>query len=241
MAKKRVFLVDDSMVVRQVVQDLLATDETMEVVGTAEDGEEALRRIPEVQPDLVLLDLVMPKVSGDEVLQRMKQDPQLSRIPVVILTCRSAAGEIAKGLDAGADDYITKPFDPEELLARVRSCLRMHALQEEIVAQQRKLAAAETLKQVLMTLSHHLNNATFAIGTRAELCAMLGPSAPYEELVAVCLHETKRIQAVLDALQEMVNDQDVRTVDIPGLRQRMLDVEERVQRAFQESERSEAL
>ncbi|NLC59287.1 MAG: response regulator [Armatimonadetes bacterium] len=231
MHRKRVFLVDDSLVVRQMVRDILTADGTTTVVGTAEDGEEALRKIPEARPDLVLLDILMPKLAGDHVLQRMKQDPRLREIPVIILTCQSGGDEVAKGLDAGADDYITKPFDPVELLARIRACLRMRALQQEVVEQQRKLAAAETLKQLLMTLSHHINNAAFAIATRAELCALQGPEAGCEELITVCQHETKRIQAVLEALQDMVVHNNVRTKDIPGLRQRILDIEEHVRRA----------
>jgi two-component system KDP operon response regulator KdpE len=90
-------------------------------VVTADGGEDALRKAEEVRPDVVLLDLVMPDLDGIEVMQQLRD---LRPVPVILLTAKGATADKAKGLDLGADDYIVKPFHPDELAARVRAVLR---------------------------------------------------------------------------------------------------------------------
>lgn len=91
-------------------------------VSCASDGREGLRRAKEERPDLVLLDIMLPELSGLEVLRRLRRDG--SDVPVILLTARDNVADKVAGLDAGANDYITKPFAIEELLARVRCALR---------------------------------------------------------------------------------------------------------------------
>ncbi len=93
-------------------------------VLTAYDGLEALSIAWRHPPDLIVLDIVMPGMDGLTVCQRLRQDPILSRVPILFLTMRCAVEERVKGLDRGADDYLTKPFDLAELKARVRTLLR---------------------------------------------------------------------------------------------------------------------
>jgi DNA-binding response OmpR family regulator len=92
-------------------------------VVVARDGEEALRLAREKQPDLAVLDWMMPKASGLEVLRAIRADAETHDIPVVLLTARASEADIAEGLAAGADDYIAKPFSPQELAARVQVIL----------------------------------------------------------------------------------------------------------------------
>jgi DNA-binding response OmpR family regulator len=92
-------------------------------VVVARDGEEALRLAREKQPDLAVLDWMMPKASGLEVLRAIRADAQTREIPVVLLTARASDADIQEGLDAGADDYIAKPFSPQELAARIQVIL----------------------------------------------------------------------------------------------------------------------
>lgn len=87
------------------------------------DGVEALKKAQEARPDLILLDVMMPLMTGFEVLARLKQDEQLRSIPVLLVTAQSQEDEVVKGLELGADDYITKPFSPNELAARVKTVL----------------------------------------------------------------------------------------------------------------------
>ena len=93
-------------------------------VAVAQDGEEALAVAANVRPALVILDVMMPKMDGFEVCRRLRSDPKTSAIPVIILTARSLTVDKVVGLTAGADDYVLKPFDPVELIARVRTTLR---------------------------------------------------------------------------------------------------------------------
>ncbi|MEX0817753.1 MAG: response regulator [Gaiellales bacterium] len=89
----------------------------------ARDGEEALALALERQPDLAILDVMMPKLDGYEVTQRLRDDPATSGMPVILLTARVQEADITRGFEAGADDYIKKPFSPQELRARVQAIL----------------------------------------------------------------------------------------------------------------------
>jgi two-component system phosphate regulon response regulator PhoB len=93
-------------------------------VVVASDGEEGLVQIDERQPDLVLLDWMLPKVSGIEVCRRLRGRPETRNLPVIMLTARGEESDRVRGLDTGADDYLTKPFSMVELIARIRAVLR---------------------------------------------------------------------------------------------------------------------
>ena len=93
-------------------------------VALAADGEEALRQALELRPALILLDVMMPRLDGFEVCRRLRADVRTSHIPVIILTAKSMTADKVVGLTAGADDYVLKPFEPVELVARVRTTLR---------------------------------------------------------------------------------------------------------------------
>jgi PleD family two-component response regulator len=93
-------------------------------VNVASNGEEALERAVELRPDLVLLDVMMPKLDGFEVAQRLRRDPRTSASSIIMLTAKALSSDKVLGLSSGADDYIIKPFDPVELLARVKGTLR---------------------------------------------------------------------------------------------------------------------
>jgi diguanylate cyclase (GGDEF)-like protein len=93
-------------------------------VNVASNGEEALERAADLRPDLVLLDVMMPKLDGFEVAQRLRRDPRTSASSIIMLTAKALSSDKVLGLSSGADDYIIKPFDPVELLARVKGTLR---------------------------------------------------------------------------------------------------------------------
>jgi DNA-binding response OmpR family regulator len=93
------------------------------IVLRAHDGEEALRLAREEQPDLVVLDVMMPKLDGFEVTRRLRADAATSSTPIILLTARAQDADVQMGFDAGADDYLRKPFSPQELRARVQAIL----------------------------------------------------------------------------------------------------------------------
>jgi diguanylate cyclase (GGDEF)-like protein len=119
---------------------------------SARDGAEALSMIESSLPDLVLLDVMMPKVDGMEVARRVKNNPDLPFIPIIMQTALDSTENKVEGLEAGADDYITKPIDFPELKARVNSMLRIKRLQEEIEERERELMEAnERLRHMSQT------------------------------------------------------------------------------------------
>ncbi|WP_169569719.1 phosphate regulon transcriptional regulator PhoB [Sneathiella limimaris] len=95
-------------------------------VTSASDGEEAILSIEEQKPDLVLLDWMLPKLSGIEICRRLRRDQEFRNLPIIMITARAEETDRIRGLDVGADDYVSKPFSPAELLARIRAVLRRH-------------------------------------------------------------------------------------------------------------------
>src|SRR5215207_8974610 len=122
----------------KLLADLLAV-KGYEVV-TANSGAQALATLEAERPDLVLLDVMMPGMSGYDVCAAIRKNPAHSMLPVVLVTALDPDKERAKGLDAGADDFLSKPVSQAELLARVRSLLRIKSLYDELLAQKRELA-----------------------------------------------------------------------------------------------------
>jgi DNA-binding response OmpR family regulator len=108
-------------------------------IDTAEDGEQALERVAAHAPDLILLDVMMPRLDGFEVVRRLKANPELPFIPIIMQTALDSTEHKVEGLDAGADDYITKPINFAELEARVKSMLRIKGLQRELEQREREL------------------------------------------------------------------------------------------------------
>ncbi len=89
----------------------------------ARDGEEAVRRAVDVKPDLVFLDLMMPKKNGYEVCEELRNHPELQRIPIILITAKGQKADLERGLQAGANEYMTKPFSPTQVVARVKEVL----------------------------------------------------------------------------------------------------------------------
>ena len=117
-------------------------------VVTASDGEEGLAAARRLTPDLILLDVMMPKRDGISVVRELKADPALRTIPVVLVTAKSDTRDVVEGLDAGGDDYLSKPFEHSALLARVRSMLRQKVLHDKVQELAESLASwNQTLEQ----------------------------------------------------------------------------------------------
>ena len=136
--KARVLVVDDTAAnVRLLEQVLLLAG--YEVV-TASSGEEGLAKVVFAKPDIVLLDVVMPEMSGYEVCRALRANPATALLPVVMVTALDPDTERVKGIEAGADDFLSKPINQAELLARVKSLLRIRALHREVETQREQLA-----------------------------------------------------------------------------------------------------
>ncbi len=128
MSKAKLLVVDDEEDILQLVRYNL-TKEGYDIICVT-TGEEAVRRAKIEQPDLILLDLMLPGVDGFEVCRQLKRDETTAAIPIVMLTAKGEDADIVTGLELGADDYITKPFSPKVLLARIRAVLRRRNQQD---------------------------------------------------------------------------------------------------------------
>jgi diguanylate cyclase (GGDEF)-like protein len=148
--KNKILVVDDVAVNVQLLTTYL-TSVGYEVF-TARDGEEALEKVAATQPDLILLDVMMPKLNGFEVCERLKSDPATRIIPVIMVTALNEIEDKIKATESGADDFVSKPFNKLELLTRVKSLLRIKQLHDELRAKVRELEQArERLRQLAIT------------------------------------------------------------------------------------------
>ncbi len=128
----RILIVDDTPANVHILQARLAAH-GYDIV-TASDGEEALAAVPAANPDLILLDVMMPKLDGFEVCRRLRGDPSIPFIPIIMVTAKSDPKDIVAGLEAGGDEYLTKPVDQAALVARVKSMLRIKQLHDTVQA-----------------------------------------------------------------------------------------------------------
>lgn len=122
MAKTRVLIVEDEEALSTLLEYNLGKEGFQTVV--ASDGDEALLKIEDAPPDLIILDWMLPNISGIEICRRLRSKPDTRNIPVIMLTARSEEADRIRGLETGADDYLTKPFSTDELIARIRAVLR---------------------------------------------------------------------------------------------------------------------
>jgi adenylate cyclase len=142
----RILVVDDNETNRDILVTRLGKH-GYELLQAA-DGDEALASAKQNLPDLILLDVEMPKLDGFEVCRRLKSDPSVPYMPIILCTARAASQDVVMGLEAGADEYLTKPIDQAALVARVRSMLRTKELHDQVQAQAKEVAAwNQTLEQ----------------------------------------------------------------------------------------------
>ena len=170
-AKEKVLAVDDSEFNLEIIKEALGDEYNLK---TATIGEEALEIVLDYQPNIVLLDIMMPGTDGYEVCRQMRADPALRDIKIIMLSAKAMTSERLKGYDAGADDYIIKPFDADELLAKVRVYSRLSTL-EEVECLNKKLQSAileltntnEELREFAHIAAHDLKTPLRGIGILA--------------------------------------------------------------------------
>jgi len=164
----KVLVVDDTPHNVKLLADLLEVKGY--AVATAVNGEEALVKVASEQPDLVLLDIMMPGMSGYEVCQRLRANPTTALLPVVLVTSLDPQQERVKGIEAGADDFLGKPINQPELFARVRSLLRVKTLQDEVRRQ------ADALKEWNVKLEERVNEQVAQLERMGQLKRFFSPT-----------------------------------------------------------------
>jgi adenylate cyclase len=170
----RILVVDDSPVNVDLLQTRLEAS-GYEVV-TAGDGEEGLAVAKQHQPDLILLDVMMPKMDGLEVCRQLRADPSLPFMPIILVTAKGDSQDVVAGLEAGGDEYLTKPVDQAALVARVKSMLRIKALHDTVLGQAATLEAqAAQLEDWNRTLQQRVDEQLGEIERMTALKRFLSP------------------------------------------------------------------
>ncbi len=164
----QILVIDDSMVVRELIAQYLEGGNY--ILETAADGEAAWAAICQSPPDLIISDWSMPGLSGIELCRRVKSDPSLQHIYFLMLTAREDASDRVLGLDTGADEFISKPIDAEELRARIRAALRVRQLTRSLMAANQRLKEQNNLLASLALLDEE----TGVLNQRALMMALPG-------------------------------------------------------------------
>jgi len=196
--KETILIVDDNM------DNVELLRKRMRAVGyeTIEgyDGEQAVTMAREQHPDLVLLDVMMPKLDGFEVCEILKKDEATRHIPVLMLTAKREIPDKVKGLDLGADDYVTKPFNFQELLARVRSLLKIRSGYRKQVEAERQRA----LDQMAEGVAHEVRNPVVSIGGFARrIIDELPDSDQKKKYARIIVKETERLERMVKDIADL--------------------------------------
>lgn len=193
----RILIVDDDLdIVSYLTELLTAHGYAVKTAHTGEDGLAAMRAdsaslLSSTGIDLVILDVRIPEPDGYEVCRRAKADEMLQHIPIIMVTALDSKQSVTHGLEIGADDYLAKPFSPEELLARVKAMLRMRQMEREVLRRNRELAALNTIASVV---SHSLDLEEVLPATLDTIMSLLEMRAG-----AVCLLDGERGQLTVRA------------------------------------------
>lgn len=196
--KSKILIVDDAV----DTVELLRKRFQSEGYDTAEayNGEEGLNQVDEYNPDLIILDVMMPKLDGYEVCQRLKSDENTKYIPILMLTAKGEVESKVKGLDIGADDYLAKPFDYKELSARVRSLLSIKAAHEKLVEEEKTGA----LEQMIGEVAHEIRNPLTSIGGFArKVYGKLPEGDPNKKYMEMIIEDVAVLENMIKQLIEL--------------------------------------
>ena len=193
-----ILVIDDHPDLRTLLTAILSPDYC---VLTARDGEEGLARAQEILPDLVISDVMMPGKSGYEVARELKASPSTVHIPVILLTAKLDNQSLLRGLDIGADDYLRKPFAPSELLARVRSQLRIRELTMMFI----RSSGQSMIADLASGVAHEVNNPLAILTMSAEEMSDIAAEAEDEGVRSRLLDLSTVVQSTLDRIVGIVS------------------------------------
>ena len=199
--RKKILIVDDEKINLEFFEVMLS--KLGFVVEEANDGEEALERVKKFHPDLILLDNVMPRMSGWEVTKILKSDAKYRDIPIIMFSALDDVKDKVAGFELGVDDYITKPFNFSEVLARIKATLRNRELFAQIAVRESRLSLAEELnrdmKQNLLDFVKTVDELDSAIS----LAAGEGETGDKETLAKLVKVITEKTQTVRKHIAEL--------------------------------------
>jgi DNA-binding response OmpR family regulator len=177
-------------------------------IEKAADGEQALQKVVETDPDLIILDNIMPRLSGWEVTKKLKKDKEFRKYrqtPIIMFSAMDEVSDKIEGLELGVDDYITKPFNFSEVLARIRAVLRNRELAKQVSRRERRISLVESLNNSLIFFTQHIKK---PISGLIEAAEKIEPSNPKQvsELAALVKREGAEILATLQGLEDEIEE-----------------------------------
>jgi signal transduction histidine kinase len=196
--KSKILIVDDAV----DTVELLRKRFHSEGYDTAEanDGEEALQKVEQYHPDLIVLDVMMPKLDGYEVCRRLKADENTKYVPVLMLTAKGEIENKVKGLEIGADDYLPKPFDYKELSARVKSLLSIKEAREKLVEEEK----SEAMEKMMDEVAHEIRNPLASIGGFAKrVYDKLPGGDPNKKYMEMIMDDVLKLEDMVKQLIEL--------------------------------------
>jgi DNA-binding response OmpR family regulator len=230
--KGKILIVDDEPINLDFF-DVMLSRLGFQVV-MAEDGEEALEMIQQGKPDLIILDNIMPKMTGWEltkILKKSKAYEQYRDIPIIMFSAMDAVKDKIEGFELGIEDYITKPFNFSEVLARIRAVLRNKELAHQVINRERRIALIESLNKSLLYFTDHLK-APIEGMIQSATSLEAGERARVELFRELVLKEGGQVLATLeglrDEIQELKNEGDKLRSDEISLQ----DLEDKFQKHF---------
>ena len=175
-------------------------------VAKASDGEEALGAVRENDPDLIVLDNIMPKLSGWEVTRILKRDDEYrdyASTPIIMFSAMDDVKDKIEGFELGVEDYITKPFNFSEVLARIKAVLRNHELSQQVVHRERRIALIESLNSSLVYFTEHLKEPMQSLRAAADTVEA-GEEASVQAFVELVRQQAQQTLATLEGLEDEI-------------------------------------
>jgi DNA-binding response OmpR family regulator len=234
--KKKILIVDDEPINLEFFAVMLS--KLGFKVEQATNGEEALERIPQSVPDLIILDNVMPKMSGWEVTKKLKNDKEFTRfknIPIIMFSALDGVRDKIEGLELGVDDYITKPFNFSEVLARIKAVLRNRELANQVSRRDNRISVIESLNKTLIFSTQHIKK---PIKDLLDKAAKADPSnmATINELVEFLKKEGQEILSSIEVLEEKIEELESKGNELKKGDLSLEDLEKKFQEHFSKLE-----
>ncbi|MBF0216388.1 MAG: response regulator [Candidatus Omnitrophica bacterium] len=200
---RKILIVDDKAVNRQLLRAILFVADPGYIISEADSGQAALEAVSSEQPDIILLDVVMPGMDGYEVCEKLKLDIRTSLIPILFITSLDKTEDMVKCFAVGAADYIMKPINPEEIKARVRTHLRIRTAELERLESERIM----TVNDMVATYNHNMNQPLMVVYTYLNL--LLACAEGNDKMIKTC----QKIRVELDKMNMILRE--IRSIQTP--------------------------
>jgi len=230
--KGRIMLVDDEITHRKLIKTVLGTKKYDFIEVSS--GFDAIELFKTEKFDMILMDLNMPGITGLEAITQIKQLKRGVEIPIIMITAQSNLHGLIQGIESGAVEYIVKPFNHDELRAKINAIYNFHRQRLELANTQTELERLKLLQQTIVTLSHHINNAFSSVSLFLQTVNPHNPEQ-VKELIKVVENQIGKVLAVIKGMEEMAKKSDIKLVDYPGATSEMLDIGDAMKRYMEEN------